>query len=324
MKADIRLAVLMPVFNGGDSFLRSVKSCAASGLRGDEYEIIVIDNCSTDGAVEKIPHCDANGAPIRVFRNTSNIGRVGNWNRSFEIALELGFQYVTFLFSGDCWLPGAGLREILPLMHEHNAAIGFTPFVISGENGVVQRESRRFYVDGKAVVCTPRSFLRTLLESGVFPLGPIQANIYSISRQHRPWFNTAEPTRTDVEATLEFVRQSQAPVIIGSEPFLDWRESAARFHMSMGPGRTIQDYMETFQMACTRVGLPINYGRAKARVVLNSLRLMVTDAPVRQWPRLLLIVTRCAVTTPHRVSIFHFFGTLWSRYARGRRLLQFG
>jgi hypothetical protein len=324
MGDNTRLAVLIPVFNGGDNLLRSVTSCAASGLAPEEYEIIVIDNCSTDGAVDTLPTRDTNGALVRVFRNPSNIGRVGNWNRSLEIALESGFQYVTFLFAGDCWLPDSGLREFLALMRAHRAAIGFAPFLVSSNDGVTRRESRRFYVDGNEVVCSPASFLETLLESGLFPLGPIQANIYSISSQHRPWFNPAEPTRTDVEATLEFIHRSQSPVIIGSRPFLDWREYAGRFHLSMGPAQIIEDYMDTFQMASKRVGLPINYGRAKARVVLNSLRLMVTDAPVRHWPRLLSIVARCAVRTPHRVSIFHFFGTLWSRYARGRRLLQFG
>jgi glycosyltransferase involved in cell wall biosynthesis len=283
----------------------------------------VIDNCSTDEAVDKLPPRDANGALLRIFRNSSNIGRVGNWNRSIEIALELGFQYITYLFAGDCWLPDSGLREFLPLFRQYKAAIGFTPFVVSSDDGVTRRESRRFYVDGEVVVCSPASFLETLLESGLFPLGPLQANIYSISQQHRPWFKTTEPTTTDVVATFEFVHQSPSPVIIGSRPFLDWREYAGRFHMSMGPERTIEDYMNIFQMACKRVGLPINYGRAKARVVLNSLRLMVTDAPVRDWPRLLSIIARCAVRTPHRVSILHFFGTLWSRYARGRRLLQF-
>jgi hypothetical protein len=324
MPDNSRLAVLMPVFNGGDNLLRSVNSCAASGLMSDDYEIIVIDNCSTDGAVDKLPSLDENGALVRVFRNSSNIGRVGNWNRAIDTALELGFQYVTFLFAGDCWLPNSGLREFLSQMREHQAAIGFAPFVISGDDGVIRRESRRFYVDGKFVVCSPASFLETVLESGLFPLGPIQANLYYISPQHRPCFNTTTPTTTDVQATLEFVHQSSAPVMIGSLPFLDWREYAGRFHMSMGPARTIQDYMDTFQMACRCVGLPINYGRAKARVVLNSLRLMVTDAPVSEWPGLLSVVARCAVRTPYRISIFHLFGTLWSRYARGRRLLQFG
>jgi hypothetical protein len=58
-------------------------------------------------------------------------------------------------------------------------------------------------------------------------------------------------------------------------------------------------------------------------VILNSLRLMISDAPLRQWPRLLSVIAGCAFRTPYRVSVVHFFGTLWSRFARGRRVLQF-
>jgi hypothetical protein len=45
-----KLAVLMPVFNGGQSLLSSLNSCAQAGLPGTQYEIIIVDNCSTDGA----------------------------------------------------------------------------------------------------------------------------------------------------------------------------------------------------------------------------------------------------------------------------------
>jgi glycosyltransferase involved in cell wall biosynthesis len=324
MQGNSRLAVLVPVFNAGDNLLRSINSCAGAGLGPDDYEILVVDNCSTDGATDGLPSFDRMGAPIHLFRNDSNIGRVGNWNRSVDIALEMGFRYITFLFAGDRWLPDSCLPGLLHLMRGYKAAVAFTPFVISRENGLAKRESQRFYVEGSNIVCSSESFLETLLESGLFPLGPLQANIYCIRPDHRPWFDTTEPSRTDVEATLDFVHKSRGPVLIGSKPFFEWREYAGRFHMSMGTGRTIEDYMETFQTACKRVGLPINYGRAKARVVLNSLRLMITDAPVRQWPWLLSVIAGCALRTPYHVSVFHFFGTLWSRYGRGRRLLQFG
>ncbi len=326
MPAPDKLAVLMPVFNGGPKLLTSLHSCAAAGLPADRYELIVVDNCSTDGAVENLPAADLNGAPVRVFRNSSNLGRVNNWNRAMEIATGLGFRYVTFLFAGDCWLPDSGIGELLQLMQTYHTDIAFAPFVISGEDGEIRRESRRFYTTNTAV-CSPAEFLSTLLESGLFPLGPLQANIYRVSAGHRPYFNSAEPTRTDVEATLDFVQQSKGTVLVASRPYLQWREHAGRFHMSMGTGRTIEDYMETFQRACRRVTLPltrpVDFDRAKSGVVLNSLRLMISDAPVLQWPKLLAVLAHCSFRTPYRVNIFHFFGTLWARFARGRRLLEF-
>jgi glycosyltransferase involved in cell wall biosynthesis len=324
MTVNEKLAVLIPVYNGGDGLARSIQSCVQAQLPSDSYELIVVDNCSTDGAVALLPHCDAGGAPIHVHSNPNNIGRVPNWNRAVDIALERGFQYITFLFAGDCWLPGRALPDLFDLLRESNAAIAFAPFVVAASDGQVKCVSQRFHVVGPSAVLHPRAFLTTLLNSGLFPLGPLQANLYRIDPRRRPLFDPAQPTRTDVEATLAFIESATSPVVVGSEPFLEWREHAGRFHMSMGPARTIQDYMETFQRACLRTALPVNYGRAKARVVLNSLRLMMSDAPVRQWPRLLSLVARCALRTPHRIRLFHFIETLWERFALGRRLLQFG
>ena len=324
MTSSDKLAVLMPVYNGGENLARSVASCATAGLNQDEYELIVVDNCSEDGAAAALPPFDANGAPIHVFENAANIGRVGNWNRAVEIAIERGFTYITFLFAGDCWMPGTALPELFHLIRDYNGSVAFAPFVVADGDGEFKRCSQRFYVAGEAAVCSPYVFLTRLLESGMFPLGPLQANIYRVDAHRRPLFSTTEPTRTDVEATLDFVLASTSPVVIGSSPFLEWREHAGRFHMSMGTGRTIEDYMETFQLACVRTQLPVNYSRAKARVVLNSLRLMISDAPVRQWPWLLSIIVNCAARTPHRISPFHLLETLWSRFALGKRLLQFG
>ena len=320
-----KLAVLVPVFNGGANLRRSIESCRNGGLHCDEYEILVVDNCSTDNAVNELAEADRAGAPLHIFRNETNIGRVENWNRAVELAVELGFQHISFLFAGDTWKSGTGLRELLALVQESGARAGFSPFVVTDGDGAVKYESRRFYVSGNSsVVCTSAEFVATMLESGMFPLGPIQANIYRVDGSAPLWFDPEIPRRADVQATLEFVQRSNGPVVITSTPFLQWREHAGRFHASMGPARTIEDYMDTFLTACTQTEIPVNHARAQARVVLNSLRLMVREAPVTQWPGLLLVIGRTSRRTPYPLKPVHFLETLWSRFALGRRLLQFG
>jgi glycosyltransferase involved in cell wall biosynthesis len=313
----------MPVFNGGAGLVESVRSCAAASLDARRYELIIVDNGSTDGVVDGLPKHDPKGAPIHVYRNAENIGRVANWNRAVDLAVERGFRYTTFLFAGDRWIPGNALERLFGKFQETGASIALAPFLIAGKKGEFKRASQRFYVDGSIAVCSPQAFLSKLLESGLFPLGPLQANLYRIDDQHKPIFDATLPTRTDVDATLDFIHNAASPVVIGSAPFLEWRDRPDRFHASMGPGRTIEDYMNTFQRACARTRLPVDYGRAKTRVVLNSIRLMISDAPPRQWPKLMSVIARCAGSTPYRVNLFHFVETLWLRFALGRRLLQF-
>src|SRR4051812_13341704 len=96
-----KLAVLVPVFNGGSNLISTVRSCAQAGLAQDAYELIVVDNHSTDDALSKLMSADVAGVPLHVFRNSVNIGRIANWNRAVDHALDLGFPHITFLFSGD-------------------------------------------------------------------------------------------------------------------------------------------------------------------------------------------------------------------------------
>ena len=319
-----KLAVLMPVFNGGEQLLRSLQSCAGGGLSGFQYEIIIVDNCSTDGAVQNVPVRDANGAAIQTHYNSRNLGRVGNWNRCVEIALEQGFQYITFLFVGDCWLPNGSLPELFRLVRERDAAIGLSPFTIAGENGKPKRSSQRFYVsNGRAAITSPHDFLSTLLESGLFPLGPLQANIYRIGHDHTLCFDETLPTRTDVMSTLDFIQNATGSVAIVSEPFFQLREHSGRFHASMGVRQTIHDYLDTFHAACDITGISVDYGRAKARVMLNSARLILHDAPYAQWGSLAVELLRQSRRSPYKAGMYYVLETLWLRFALRRRLLEF-
>ncbi len=220
------------------------------------------------------------------------------------------------------WIPGNALRDLFRAVRNADATVAFAPFVVAGSNGV-KRPSQRFHVNGAAAVCSSREFVSTLLASGLFPLGPLQANIYRIDAG-RPVFDPAEPTRTDVDSTLRFIIDSGGPVVVGGEPFVEWQDRPDRFHASMGTARTVQDYMATFQLACSSTDRPVNYSLAKARILLNSLRLMISDAPLLQWPSVIAAIARSAFSAPHPVRPRDVLESLWSRFALGRRLLQFG
>lgn len=320
-----KLAVLVPVYNGGEMLANTISSCAQSGLSADRYEILVVDNCSTDGAASRIPARDEHGASVRVFRNSSNLGRVGNWNQAASIAQQQGFRYATFLFVGDSWLPSGSLPQLLDLIQETDADIGFSPFVIADSDGRAQRHSQRFYVSGqKAVVTTPRRFVDKLIESGLFPLGPIQANIYRVDSGPPIRFDAAVPTRTDVEATLQFLTLAKRPVAIVSEPFFQWREYKSRFHMSMGAAQTVRDYITTFRCACSETENESEIGLAKSRLILNALRLAHREARPSEWHAIATDLVSFATERPYRALPAHMFQALWSRFVNKARLLEFG
>lgn len=117
-----KLAVLIPVYNGGKLLNQTVASCARSGLHPDSYEILVVDDGSTDGAAEILPTCDPAGALVWVYRNTSTLGRMANLHRCIALAEAEGFEYFTFLLAGDCFEPEQGLPALLEEIKTTGAA----------------------------------------------------------------------------------------------------------------------------------------------------------------------------------------------------------
>jgi glycosyltransferase involved in cell wall biosynthesis len=117
-----KLAVLIPVYNGGRLLHQTVASCARSGLHPDSYEILVVDDGSTDGAAETLPTCDPAGALVWVYRNPSTLGRMANLHRCITLAEAEGFEYFTFLLAGDSFEPDQALPALLEEIKATGAA----------------------------------------------------------------------------------------------------------------------------------------------------------------------------------------------------------
>lgn len=90
---------VIPVFNGAEFILRTLRSVAAQTRRPDR--LVVLDNCSTD-ATEQIVREFAE-MPCEFIRNESNLGLFGNMNRALEFASQT--KYLHILCADDVLLP---------------------------------------------------------------------------------------------------------------------------------------------------------------------------------------------------------------------------
>jgi glycosyltransferase involved in cell wall biosynthesis len=88
----------MPVFNGARFVGAAIESVLSQTL-GD-FELVVVDDASTDESARVVSQFK--DARIRFYRNETNLGMTGNWNRS--VALTRG-RYVTMLHQDDEMLP---------------------------------------------------------------------------------------------------------------------------------------------------------------------------------------------------------------------------
>jgi glycosyltransferase involved in cell wall biosynthesis len=98
--AEPKVSVCLPCYNRHDYVSEAIESVLAQSF-GD-FELIITDNCSTDGTVDIIRKYASKDSRIRVYVNESNLGVIGNLNRG--ILLGRG-EYIKPIFSDDLLTP---------------------------------------------------------------------------------------------------------------------------------------------------------------------------------------------------------------------------
>jgi len=88
MNEIIPVSIIIPSFRGGEKIVRCLESVIE--LDYPEYEIIVVDNCSNDGSLEKIREIlnikFAEAIPYTIIENKENLGVAKATNQGFKVA----------------------------------------------------------------------------------------------------------------------------------------------------------------------------------------------------------------------------------------------
>ena len=102
-----KVSILVPVYNRVDM----IRDCVDSALSQDylDLEVIISDNCSTDGTWELCCHLYSAHPKVNLRRNANNLGPVPNW---LSAARAASGQYVKILFSDDLLLEGC-IRKLV-------------------------------------------------------------------------------------------------------------------------------------------------------------------------------------------------------------------
>lgn len=90
------VSILIPVYNRLSLVSETIESAINQTYKN--IEIIICDNCSTDGTWELIQQYALKDNRIIIFQNNSNIGPVNNWFKCLSFATG---QYIKLLWSDD-------------------------------------------------------------------------------------------------------------------------------------------------------------------------------------------------------------------------------
>jgi glycosyltransferase involved in cell wall biosynthesis len=142
------VSVLMPVYNPGQFLREAVDSVL--GQRYPAFELIAIDDGSSDGSFELLQAYAARDARVRVFRQPRNLGIVAARNRAFAEA-NADARYFAILDSDDVALPERLAQQVEFLeAHPDHALVGGQTLIIdqaSNEIGI------RHYPTDYAKIC---------------------------------------------------------------------------------------------------------------------------------------------------------------------------
>jgi glycosyltransferase involved in cell wall biosynthesis len=132
MKRNPRVSIGLPVFNGENYLGAALNSLVSQDY--EDFELIISDNASSDGTAAICQEFASKDRRIRYYRNETNIGASGNYNRVFNLARGEVFKWA----SHDDECHPALVRRCLETLDEAPAStvFVFTKTVVIDESGI--------------------------------------------------------------------------------------------------------------------------------------------------------------------------------------------
>ncbi len=118
------VSIITPVHNAESHVEETIDSILNQTF--EDWELILIDDFSTDNGVEILKKYEEKDSRIRVLENDNNEGAAITRNRGIRAAKG---RFIAFLDSDDLWLPEK-LEKQLEFMKENNYAFTYTSYHI--------------------------------------------------------------------------------------------------------------------------------------------------------------------------------------------------
>lgn len=113
---DIRVSIIMPVYNAEDFLKQSIESVLEQDFIG--YELILVDDCSTDNSKKILrKYRDENPDKIKLLELERNLRQGGARNCGLDVARG---KYICFVDSDDWITPGI-LKTLYNCAEEHRS-----------------------------------------------------------------------------------------------------------------------------------------------------------------------------------------------------------
>jgi glycosyltransferase involved in cell wall biosynthesis len=236
-----KVSVLIPNYNYGQFLSAAIDSVLAQDF--PDYELLVVDNASTDNSRAVIQRYAGRDGRFRFQINAANIGPVPNWNLCLQ---EARGDYVRFLFSDDQFAHPQALGKMVAVLDANPAVVLATSAV-----RLIDEHGRRLYLRdpvGRTVVEHGLEVNVRCLTQTANLVGEPSAVIFRRDAARRG-FSLAYPHVVDLEMWLHLLEQGDFAYL--AEPLCNFRDHPYRpalDHVAIGLakadyGRLLREYL---------------------------------------------------------------------------------
>lgn len=108
-----KILIVIPVINLWDQYTIHCMESIAASVCDTPFEVVIVDQCSTDMTVEKAKDFGNRKMPgrVHVIENKVNTGCAGGWNQGVAFGLEHGFSHM--IIANNDILVGPGMIQAM-------------------------------------------------------------------------------------------------------------------------------------------------------------------------------------------------------------------
>jgi glycosyltransferase involved in cell wall biosynthesis len=148
-----RVSIGLPVYNGAKYLRLAVHSVLQQDYT--DLELIISDNASTDHTEDICREYAAKDKRIRYYRNDSNIGATGNFNRVFKLSRG---EYFKWLPCDDECYPSLVRRCLETFQHSSRDTV-----LVCARSEIIDETGRLMHVSQLKMASSPKPFARLTL-----------------------------------------------------------------------------------------------------------------------------------------------------------------
>jgi len=254
------VSVLVTSYNRERFIGASIESVL--GQTFGDFELLVTDNCSTDGTLGVARGDERLDRRVRVVVNERNLGQFGNRNRAAELARAPLLKY----------------HDSDDVMYPHCLAAMVAPMQAYPEAGIGLSTGHYWYGGPCPMLLTPRlAYQREFLGSGLFNAGPGGAIFRAEAfRALGGWIDRGAPS----DYLFWLHACARTPVVLLPADLFWYRVHAGQEFQSAGVARQYAETIRDTWAALDDAACPLDAqerNRARRNVLANQVKLLRRD-----------------------------------------------